>query len=241
MVMEQARSKEAVCKLVKLVKRMSRVLGVQGLESFGAEAADAETCRISNEEDNGWWMIWIFLLMLLVLWVGSAIAVYKVWRKLETDLQHCCAQLADQDGFAADQEKHIYEQTAKLEAQDKVIKDLQDSFEETFAHLSDRINETSNELSMLHDYTTGLHYSLVEHGGFLRNGLGLSREQWSHLNVLERANLISSRTMGSVEYMRLVRQHVTPVIEADDTDGVENDEPMTEVPELPPQAEIEPG
>ena len=65
----------------------------------------------------------------------------------------------------------------KLEAQDKVIKDLQDSFEETFAHMTDRINETSNELSMLHDYTTGLHYSLVEHGGFLRNGMGLSREQ----------------------------------------------------------------
>ena len=121
-----------------------------------------------------------------------------------------------------------------------MIKDLQDSFEETFAHLSDRINETSNELSMLHDYTTGLHYSLVEHGGFLRNGLGLSREQWSHLNVLERANLISSRTMGSVEYMRLVRQRVTPVLEADDTDGVENDEPMAEVPELPPEAEMEP-
>ena len=138
--------------------------------------------------------------------------------------------------------KHIYEQTVKLEAQDKVIKDLQDSFEETFAHLTDRINETSNELSMLHDYPTGLHYSLVEHGGFLRNGMGLSREQWSHLNVLERANLISSRTMGSVEYMRLGRQRVTPVIEADDTDGVEveNDEPMTEVPELPPEAEMQP-
>ena len=130
----------------------------------------------------------------------------------------------------------------KLEAQDKVIKDLQDSFEETFAHMTDRINETSNELSMLHDYTTGLHYSLVEHGGFLRNGMGLSREQWSHLNVLERANLISSRRMGSVEYMRLVGQRVTPVFEADDTDGVEveNDEPMTEVPELPPEAEMEP-
>ena len=242
MVMEQSRSKEAVCKLVKFVKRMSLVLGVQGLESFGAEAADAETCKISDEGDNGWWMIWIFLLMLLVLWAGTAIAVYKVWKGLNTELQHCCTQLADQDGFAANLEKHIYEQTMTLDAQDKVIKDLRESFEETFAHLSDRINETSNELSMLHDYTTGLHYSLVEHGGFLRNGMGLSREQWSHLNVLERANLISSRRMGSVEYMRLVGQRVTPVFEADDTDGVEveNDEPMTEVPELPPEAEMEP-
>ena len=109
MVMEQSRSKEAVCKLVKFVKRMSLVLGVQGLESFGAEAADAETCKISDEGDNGWWMIWIFLLMLLTLWIGTAIAGYRVWKRLDTNLQHCCAQLADQDGFAANQMKHIYE------------------------------------------------------------------------------------------------------------------------------------
>ena len=46
MVMEQSRSKEAVCKLVKFVKRMSLVLGVQGLESFGAEA-----CGCRNVQD----------------------------------------------------------------------------------------------------------------------------------------------------------------------------------------------
>ena len=94
--------------------------------------------------------------------------------------------------------------------------------DDSAAEASDRITEVSNELSMTHDYTTGLHYSIVEHGGFLRNGLGLSREQWSHLNVLERTNLVSSRTMGSVEYMRLVRQRVTPVGVADETDEAGN-------------------
>ena len=96
---------------------------------------------------------------------------------------------------------------------------------------------------MLHDYTTGLHYSLVGHGGFLRNGLGLSREQWSHLNVLERANLISSRTMGSVEYMRLLRQRMAPVDEADDADGLEaeNNEPMTDTQEVQPETNLESG
>jgi len=89
--------------------------------------------------------------------------------------------------------------------------------------LTDQITETSNELSMTHDYMTGLHYSLVEHGGFLRNGLGLSHDQWIHLTTLERANMISSRTVGSVEFMRLVRQRMVPAETADQTDDPTED------------------
>ena len=90
--------------------------------------------------------------------------------------------------------------------------------EQDYAMLSDRVESTSNEVSMTHDYASGLHYSLVEHGGFLRNGCGLSREQWVHLTTLERANLVSARTLGSVEYMRLVRQRFAPQGNADETD-----------------------
>ena len=85
---------------------------------------------------------------------------------------------------------------------------MKKEIEESNAEHSDRITETSNVLRMTHDYVTDLHYSLVEHGGFLRNGLGLSREHRSHLNVLERTTLENSRTMGSVELMRLLRQRV---------------------------------
>jgi len=35
---------------------------------------------------------------------------------------------------------------------------------------------------------------IVESGGYLRNGLGLSHQQWTYLLSLERANLIASRT-----------------------------------------------
>ena len=97
------------------------------------------------------------------------------------------------------------------------------------AILTDQITETSNELSMTHDYMTGLHYSLVEHGGFLRNGLGLSHDQWIHLTTLERANMISSRTMGSVEFMRLVRQRMVPAETADQTDEATEDGTEMEV------------
>ena len=68
------------------------------------------------------------------------------------------------------------------------------------------------------DYASGLHQYIVESGGYLRNGLGLSHQQWTHLVTLERANLMASRTMGSVEYMRLIRQRGNPIGPADTTD-----------------------
>ena len=59
---------------------------------------------------------------------------------------------------------------------------------------------------MTHDYCSGLHYALVESGGFLRNGLRLSHDQWIHLNTLERANMVAHNTMGASEFMSLTRQ-----------------------------------
>ena len=41
---------------------------------------------------------------------------------------------------------------------------------------------------------TGEKKYIVESGGYLRNGLGLSHQQWTYLLSLERANLIASRT-----------------------------------------------
>ena len=53
-----------------------------------------------------------------------------------------------------------------------------------FYELGERVTETSNEVSMIHDYVSGVHYALVEGGDFLRKGLGLTNEQWIHLNTL---------------------------------------------------------
>ena len=56
----------------------------------------------------------------------------------------------------------------------------------------------------------------------MRNGL--SGDQWVHLTTLERANLVASRTMGSVEYMRLIRQRGSALGMADQTDQGEQQE-----------------
>ena len=76
------------------------------------------------------------------------------------------------------------------------VDSLQNQMEQSHAIMTDKIEGCSNEISMVHDFATGLHYSTVEHGGFLRNGCGLSQQQWVHLTTLERANLVSSRLKG---------------------------------------------
>ena len=92
------------------------------------------------------------------------------------------------------------------------------------AELQDGITEVSNETGMAHDYASGLHYYIVESGGYLRNGLGLSNGQWIHVTTLERANLVASRTMGSVECTRLIRQRGLALGMADQTDQGEQQE-----------------
>ena len=105
---------------------------------------------------------------------------------------------------------------------------MQTQIEQDYAMLSDRVETISNEVSVTHNYATGLHYSLVENGGVLRNGCGLTQAQWVHLTTLERANLISTRALGSVEYMRLIRQRFSPQGAADETDNVALDENESE-------------
>ena len=89
--------------------------------------------------------------------------------------------------------------------------------------IRDEVQTVSNEASMVHDYASGLHYAIVENGGFLRNGPGLSHQQWVHLTTLERGNLVASRVLGSAEYLRIVRQGYGAQRQADDTDEAMDD------------------
>jgi hypothetical protein len=208
--------------VAKAIMRMALMWGLEPSLHVGAEAAGAkEVClevQASGKSNGDWWL-WLAMGLMLILWFGLAMVGYLAWRKVSTDLQHCWNQVGDEDGYIAAQEKRIDDLISKVER-------MQTQIEQDYAMLSDRVESTSNEVSMTHDYASGIHYSLVEHGGFLRNGCGLSQAQWVHLTTLERANLISARALGSVEYMRLLRQKFSPQGLADETDDValENNE-----------------
>ena len=227
--------KQMVKRMAKTIMRMAVLWGLEpNLQGAEAATVDEEVCQqvqaSGNNGGNTW--LWFSVFLLFMLWVGLAVAGYVAWKKFAKttkDLESCWNQVADEDSYIAKQEARIDQVIQRLEQ-------IREHNEQDHAIISDRVTECSNELSMVHDYASGLHYSIVEHGGFLRNGCGLSPEQWRHLATLERANLVSSRALGAVEYMRLVRQRFQPQGTADATDSpnAEADDPMDESePEVP--------
>ena len=183
----------------------SRILGVQSLESLAAEAKVVNMCPKdvkAVERDNNSSGLWITICLLCFLVVILAVAFYFVWKRfnrrlseqeavvkqMQQDLFHCWNQVADEDAYIAKQETRINELHNRL------------------MMYEGRLVEQSNEHSMLHDYVCGLHYGLVESGGFLRFGFGLTMNQFTSLAMNERANLVAHGTMGSEQYLRLVRQ-----------------------------------
>ena len=188
------------------------VFAADGLEQVAAESnVDPGTCRATSTNGVSFFWIWLVLFLMISSWIIFGTAAYYFWKELHKDLHNCWDQVGDEDAYIATQANRIDAMEQRQTALGNHLQQLE-------ATLGDKVEEVSNEVSMTHDYASGIHYSLVEHGGFLRNGLGLSHDQWVHLNVLERGNLIASRTAGSVELMRLVRQRFTPIGPSDDTD-----------------------
>eukprot|EP00435_Cladocopium_sp_Y103_P017339 s4524_g4.t1 len=165
---------------------MSLVLGVQGFESLAADAVDPDTFHLSevSKDSNEIFWIWAVMFFMFALWMMFAVVAYFAWKRLSTDLYHCCNQVADEDYYAAQQAERI---------------DL----------LTQRCERVETELEQNH---AELGMGLVD---LMNNGC-------VHLTILERANLISSRTGSGVEYMRLVRQRFAPEGPADATDENDN-------------------
>ena len=166
----------------------------------------------SGNDGTTFWL-WLAVIALFILLVGFATVIYVGWKKMArmaTEIEKCWDRIADKDSYMALQEKRVDALVPRVEA-------LHNQMMQTESIMQDKLEENSREVSMVHDYATGLHYSIVEHGGFLRNGCGLTQEQWVHLTTLERGNLIASRATAALEYMRLVRQRFSPEGAADDT------------------------
>ena len=111
-------------------------------------------------------------------------------------------------------------QEARIDALMRKFETLEGQLQQVMAEMKDEIQTIGNETNMVHDYAADLHYSIVENGDFLRNGLGLTHQQWVHLTTLERANMVAARVMGSVDYMRAIRQRYGTYGQADETDAI---------------------
>ena len=107
-----------------------------------------------------------------------------------------------------DEDNYIAQQTSRI-----------DGLHNQFMMMDGRLTEANNEASMGHDYMVGLHYSVVELGGFLRFLFGVEPNHLISMGIQERANLVACNTMGAGQYLNLVRQRA--YVEAGETTDVQ--------------------
>ena len=178
---------QEVKRVAKAVLRMSVFWGLGPNGAAGEDVSD--TCKVDSSNANGviFWL-WAAFVTLLVLMIAMGCILFFVLKKLRKDLTSCWNQVADEDVYIDTQEKRIdalVKRTNALDAADERM---------------------SNEHSQLHDYVCGIHYAVVEQGGFVRHFLGLTSRDWTQLSLVERANLATFNIMGSSQYLQLVRQ-----------------------------------
>eukprot|EP00435_Cladocopium_sp_Y103_P010674 s1075_g2.t1 len=121
------------------------------------------------------------------------------------------SQVADGDHYAGQLEERTNQVAGRCERFDIEMDMLKDE-------LMDEITRVSDDSTMNHAYCTDLHFAIVENGGYVQHAPGLTNDQFIHMMTLERANLVTSMTMGSNQYIQIVRQRAGPQGQADETD-----------------------
>eukprot|EP00435_Cladocopium_sp_Y103_P011058 s2028_g2.t2 len=215
---ERSLGKQSLKRVVKSVMRLAFVMGLEPGVFPAADAVEvsSEVCHAGSNASDEFWL-WVVLGFMGLLWTGFAVTAFFMWKRLSTDLRNCWNQVADGDHYAGYLDERINEMgklCERLDTQRDMLKD----------ELMDEITRVSNEGSMDHDYCTGLHYAVVEAGGYVEHAPGLTNDQFIHMMTLERANLVTSRAMGSNQYMQLVRQRAVPRGHADETNVGHNEE-----------------
>ena len=205
---ERTQNRQSLKRLTKAILRMTAAWGLESGFRVGADAMEVNEVCLSgqasgNNGGNQWLWLGMFLMLLMVVCGKQLQTWLTAGDRLETKM----------NTFISKQESRIDTLIQKCES-------LETQLQQVLAELKDEIQRVSNETSMVHDYAAGIHHSLVERGGFLRNGLGLSHQQMVHLATFERANLVTARVMGSVEYMRNLRKRYMFKGHADETDTI---------------------
>ena len=200
-------TKQTIQRVSKAIVKMAFAAGLEPLIP-GVDAAEYGMCSANPSRDYSrevWWL-WVAVTLLSLLLIGFATTAWFAWKKLSKDLNHCWNQVADEDDYIYRQEQRIDQLFARTTA------------------LDSNLEVISNEQSMNLDYAIGIHYGLVQQGGFVKNLQGLDDDGWRRLQVQERGNVVSCNVMGSERYMRLVRQRIRHL------EGEDTDEPRVSAP-----------
>ena len=140
--------------------------GFQGVEAMKVDTT-TEVCLSSQASTQTTGNFWLRLTMLFMFAVMMVLSVkfFFMWKQTNKDLTSCWTQVAEEDAYVTVQE-------ARIDELFKRCQKIEDRNEPVLAQLTDEVETAGNEISMTHDCCEGLHYAIVEHGGYSRNGSG---------------------------------------------------------------------
>eukprot|EP00435_Cladocopium_sp_Y103_P014748 s4198_g3.t1 len=161
--------------------------------------------------------------MILFIWCAAMTllglaALFMVWRRLraiEINTGHLELQVAQDDDRIG---QHMVS-----------IPQLQESM----VHLREQTTEYSQHMEMLADSVDGIHFGLVQLGGFAQHR-ELTPAARRRMFEIERGNVVAMNAMGTSQYSSVVRQQsrgyaragddTDPVVEEDDDEDMEGGE-----------------
>ena len=195
----------------KTIARLALLMGLEpttGAMGFPVDECaidvSAGTCAPKDHDDDHSRLVYVILfvwctamslLVAAAVWIGI-----KRIRTIEADAGHLALQVAQADTTLGE---HM-----------ALLPEVQRSV----GQVRNQVTETASHMDMLADSVDGIHYGLVEIGGFAQHR-ELTPVQRRHMFTVEQGNRVAMNAMGHAQYMSVIRHQSRGFAWAgDDTD-----------------------
>eukprot|EP00435_Cladocopium_sp_Y103_P068744 s1257_g32.t1 len=200
-----------------------------GLGPTGAMGSETEICIVEQETSNDKWWFKFGVMLLVFILVAFAVGCFVVRRHVKRLLDN------EADPMIGE---HMREVPA-LRLEVNGLRMQLDDVSQRVAVLTQQMIERGENMETLSDRQDGLHYVLVELGGYVRSN-DITAAQRRHMYKQERGNMMAMQTMGSNQYLRTVRAQSRGFVRGgEDTDVAAGPATSPTVPEE--DVEVEDG
>lgn len=170
------------------------VNGVSAISILDDDELPIDGLQCSKEPNTGMMqtssMSWTFILVCFSIFIALLIFLYKTYRMAA-------------DAFASFES--LYTDVAILESAIQSIRNELQTQNQNIQRVHVAQGEIQGELEMLVDSIEGVHWGLVNLGGY-SHFEELTAAQREHMFALERGNLVASRAMGLQRYVQTIRE-----------------------------------
>ena len=203
--------------MAQMAKVIARVIATMGLGPIGAMGQP--TCMADSAPPTDKWWFKVGVMLLVFILIAFAIGCFVVRRYVKTvkrllhDLYHLSVQVAEADTTVGEHMVAV----PQLRNEVNGLRLQLDDVSQRCVMLTTQLAQFEGDMETLNDRQDGLHYGLVEVGGYVR-AHELTAAQRRHMYTQERGNLVARTTMGASQYLRTIRTQSRGYTHGEDTD-----------------------